>query len=38
MAVEADDARAEIRNHADREFETLERYFSGFAKRRTISP
>ncbi|RIX32389.1 hypothetical protein [Sphingomonas edaphi] len=38
MAVEADDARAEIRDHADREFETLERYFSGFARRRTISP
>lgn len=36
MAVEADDARAEICNRADREFETLERYFSGFA-RRTIS-
>lgn len=38
MAVEADDARTEIRDHADREFETLERYFSSFARRRTISP
>lgn len=38
MAREADDARAEIRDHADRQFETLERYFSGFTRQRTIRP